>query len=152
MKRWIGLLAAAAIAVVLPTGHGTDVAKLSPVEVVYIYMEEGKVCVQADTGDLGTGYSWQGALEDMQLTSSAEVFLETAEYILVTEQTRQWIPELAGIFRPSAKLLLVTGEVEVTDLLPFLRAQTMNGDLKDFLVGKTTLPKLMIALGRYYIV
>lgn len=151
MKRWKGILAIAALGVLLPKGQGMDVAKLEPVEAFYIYMEADKIHLDADTGASGVGYSFDRALEDLHSTADAAVFLDTADYLLVTERTKNILPELQALFRPSARVVVATGAVDMEKALQFLKARDPEYTLKDSMTGDTAIPKLMNALGRYYL-
>ena len=151
MKRWREIAAIAVLGILLPRGQGVDIAKLEPVEAIYIYIEEGKIRMQTDTGSEGTGYTLAEALEDLHKTASAVVFPDTADYLLVTEQTKSLLPELAGLLRPSAKVLLAAGPVDMERILPFIKNQDPRHTLKDVMMQDTAIPKLMYALGRYYL-
>lgn len=151
MKRWIWLLLLAVGVMLLPEGQGTDVAELTPVEVLYIYIEGSKIGIATDTEAFGTGYSLESAIEDMKETAYGEVFLDTADYVLMTEQTKGMILELRDSVRLSAKLLVATGEVDLKRVPQFLKVQKPKVTLRDYLTGETAVPKLMSVEGRYYI-
>lgn len=152
MKRWLSFLIVGAVLLVLPKGQGLNVGELEPVELIYIQMEDNRIQVETDTGEQGRGNTLTEALRDTEDTAMGKIFLETVDYILVTEQTKTLIPELRGIVRPSANLVLVTGPVTLEDVSTFLQIHKPDKTLKDWLTGKQGLPKLMTAGERYYLV
>lgn len=151
MKRWIGLLAGFAAALLLAPSQDTDIASLQPVELLYVYIEEGWVTVETDTGDLGAGEDLEGAMEDLKATASGEIFLETAQYLLITEPAEGYLPELKQILRPAAQILRAEGEPDLEGAAKYLSVHKSGLALKDWQVG-VELPKLTIKEGRYYLV
>lgn len=85
MKRWLYLLGALILVGILSRlpHPARDIAKLDPVRAVYLYMEEGKLCIETDTGAAGSGRDLAEAAEQMKAAASAEIFLETAEYVIL---------------------------------------------------------------------
>lgn len=152
MRRWILLLAAAGVLLLLPQGQGTDIAKLQPVELLYINIEEGRIALRTDTEELGIGNTLDDALRDIRATAAGEIFLDTVDFVLVTEDTKTMIPELEALLRPSAKLILATGMVDPKNITEFLSVHKSELTIKDWMTGQTELPKLMTAGERYYLV
>lgn len=85
MKKWLYLLAAAAaLAVLSRLPHpARDIAKLDPVRAVYISMDEGALHIRTDTGDRGAGPTLTAAEADLRSGAAKEVYLETAEYLIL---------------------------------------------------------------------
>lgn len=85
MKKWLYLLAAAAaLAVLSRLPHpARDISKLDPVRAVYISMEAGALHIQTDTGDRGSGPTLTAAEADLRSGGAKEVYLETAEYLIL---------------------------------------------------------------------
>lgn len=151
MKRWVIAIAAVIAVLLLPEGQGTDVGKLQPVELLYIYINDGKIILQTDTGDTGMGYTLDAAVDDMHNTASGVVFLDTIDYVLLTENTRDIINDLQNILRPSTNILIATGTVDPEKVTEFLKIHKPDVSLKNYMAGQKKLPKLMTAEGRYYI-
>lgn len=151
MRHWLLLVVAAVIISLLPKGQGTDIGKLQPAELIYIYKEENNLVLATDTGDVGSGETLQEALADMEATSFGEVFLETMNWILVTEDTKPVLKQQWEKFRLSAQVILVTGPVDVKTLSQYLQIHKSNVTLKDYVAGQKELPKLMTAGERYYL-
>ena len=149
MKRWKLVFAAVISLMLLPRGQGVQFQKLLPAELVYIERQKDQICVYTDFGGLGKGRTLSDALDDLRETASGEVFLDTVEYILLTEETRKEIPELRNHFRLSSAVMLATGSLEMEGLVQFLSAHRPEVSLKDYLTGMPRLPRIMSSEGRY---
>ncbi len=109
--------------------EGADIARLHPVEVVVIYQEENQVVIATDTGDVGEGDSGISALENLKATTSGTIYLDTAEYLLITEGAEDVAQELRHSLKKSVQVCMADREVD-----PVAAAQ--------FLPAHITLPKL----------
>lgn len=151
MKRWQLYLAAAVFILLLPKGREMDVAKLKPVELLYVYKEAGSFAVQTDTEDSGTGTTLAEALADMRDAANGEIFLETVEYVLVSEQAKKDVLELKDYIRPSTKIILASGMVDTKLAAAYLAVHKPEVSFVIWQQGGAMLPKLMTAGERYYL-
>lgn len=103
MKKWIPMLLLAA-AVLWSPARGTDVGRLIPVELVQILRTEQGFLVRTDTENRGFGESLPAAFADLKEQASGEIFLETAEYVLLTEDSRGCARDLPAYFRPGTQI------------------------------------------------
>lgn len=152
MKRW-GYLLLVVLAAAMPggrTGAGTDVAKLHPVEVVSVACTEGMIRVQTDTGDTGVGTSLRSAIEDLHRTASAEVFLETAEYLLIDRE--EMLVELMDYLRPSCSVCILQGEVQLEYVASYLQLHRPTATLRKYRAGMKGLQILRVTEGRMELV
>ena len=85
------------------------------------------------------------------MTAPGEVFLDTTEYILVTEQIGKMLPELEDVFRLSTQVVLATGEVDPKSAAQYLMAHIPGVTLRDHLMQGDQIAKLMTAGERYYL-
>ena len=152
MKRWVAYLGGLAVILLLPHGQGMDVGKLQPAEILHIYIEEGATVVATDTGNIGAGKNLKDALESMEGNADGVVFLDTVAYVVVTEDTKDLLPELGKLLRPGTEVVLAPGRMEIKNLARFLRVHDPKIRLCDCLAGRTELPKLMMAGERCYLV
>ena len=85
MKKWLVFAAAVtAVAILSRRPHpARDVARLEPVQAVYIYQKNGTLCIETDTGAAGSGNTLTEAAEDLKASASGEIFLDTAEFLLI---------------------------------------------------------------------
>lgn len=151
MRRWQIYLAGLVVLLLLPEGQGQDVSELRPAELVYINKEAYRVQVSTDMGDSGIGIDLAAAVKDMQENAPGEVFLDTAEYVLVTEETKHLIPELKRYLRPGIRVALAAGEIDPETAPAYLRAHKPSVLLKDCILNPQRLEKLMTAGGQYYL-
>lgn len=85
MKKWLHLtlaLAALGLLTRLPL-PAKDIAKLDPVRAIYLYIENGVLTIETDTGDSGSGVSLTDAAAWMKADADREIFLETAEFLIL---------------------------------------------------------------------
>lgn len=150
MKRWIGLLAGFALAVFLAPSKEMDISALRPVELLFLYKEDGMIGIKTDTGDSGTGADLSAAVEDLKATAPGEIFLDTADYVMVTAETKGYLRELKEILRPAAEVVLAQGEFNMSEAVEFLRIHNPGMKLKDYR-SEDSLPVLAAKEGRYYL-
>lgn len=154
MKRW--LVCAVALAAVASIGGlpfaSTDVGKLRPLEVICVSVAQGEVLIRADTDDSGRGTTVAEAFDDLKRTSSGEVFLDTADFLILTEDARGLLEELSGYLRPACRLCLVRGGVEPEKAAEFLAAHKPGVSIRDYRADGGSLPVLKMKEGRMYLV
>lgn len=154
MKRWVYLISAVLVVAFLSGKRtsGTDVARLQPVEVVSVARTEGQLLIWTDTGDSGNGEDLGSAIKDLKEGASAEVFLETAEYLLISEGCRDLLPELMDHLRPSCLVCRLEGEPELETVAAYLRIHQPEVTLMEYRAGITELPTLRAEKGRMELV
>jgi len=151
VKRWIVyLLILAAVSFEGAYSFtGTDVAKLAPVEVVWLEERDGVLYLQTDTKDFGTGTDVQSALADMKASASGTVFLDTADFLLIKEGNESLIEQMYAILRPTCMLCVAAQMPDMEAVAEFLTAHEPNVTLRQFQNGKMTLPILQEIEGRF---
>lgn len=150
MKRWIILAAAAAVALMFAPSGTTDVGELLPVELLYIYKEESGIRVETDTENFGVGDNLTAALENLKATASGEIFLDTADYLIITKETVSLLPQLWEILRPATEVCLgVNADAQAA---AFLSAHKPGVTLNDIRSGGVSLPILIRTEERYCLV
>lgn len=151
MKHWMIYLIM--VLAIVMTGQlpfqGHDVGTLRPVEVVLAQLENGKICLSTDTGDKGSGDTWQEALDDMKERAPGSIFLGTAGFLLIAD--RQILPEIMkqNLFNPSCGICYVEDSVDLTDAGNYLRAHEPEANLRLLRTGEVELPQLRIEDGGY---
>ncbi len=154
MKRWFFYGAALLLAAVLGwlPFTGTDVAKLQPVEVLRVGMEKGLVQVETDTGSIGKGTDLEKAFLDLKETATGEIFLETADYLLLRPEARGLLEALADYLRPACGICLESGTAKLEQVAPFLAAHEPGLTLQEYRAGQRELPTLNTHEGRLSLV
>lgn len=151
MKRWWLLLAATALACALSPFRGTDVGKLRPAQWVYLSRTEEGVLAETDLGDLGKGSNVLQALDDLGGSAPGALFLETADYILVSPDCTGLLSELGGRMRSAAAVYEAQMPPD-EKTAAFLEAHETNVTLRNWLCGEKFLPKLIREEERWILV
>ena len=97
-----------------------DVARLQPVQTVAVRVTDGQVVLQTDTKDEGQAKTLQDAIDDLEENTPGVIYLDTAQYLLVTEEAVPFTRELESYLRPSVKVSLWDGEGSVEKAAEFL--------------------------------
>lgn len=103
MNKWLWILLVLG-AMLWNPAEPKDVGKLIPVELVQLSREGDGVAVRTDTGNTGWGENLEEAMQDLKQKATGEIFLETAEYVLLTKDMEASIPALPGFFRPGTQV------------------------------------------------
>jgi len=125
MKKWLypaAILAAIGILSRLPH-PAKDITALKPVRAVHLYLEAGKLAIETDTGDSGSGATLTDAYGDMKSKADGEIFLDTAEFLILSPD----VPITADfyeIFRPTCKLVIFNTQPDLETISDYLAIHT----------------------------
>ena len=134
MKRiilYIGILAAVLAVPVRPQNIG----KMKPVQVVSVYKENGWIIVETDTEDRGMGGTAGQALQNLKDTTSGILYLDTAEFLLLSKDAEDIVEELRDELKPSVQLCMTTRAVDLKETVKFLDAHGKLPKLKSWRMG-----------------
>ena len=125
MKKWLFLAAVLiAVAVLSRRPHpARDVAKLEPIQTVYVCRSGTDITIETDTGARGTGATLTEAAADMKANASGEVFLDTAEF-LVLHPTIPITEEFHTLLRPTCKVTFTTAAPDLQAASDYLSVHT----------------------------
>ena len=141
MKRWV--LYIAAVALLSTTSfRGTDIAKLAPVEVVWLAEEDGQVLLMTDTEDTGKGADVREALTDMKAAALGTVFLDTADYLIVETGAEKFLEQIAEVLRPSCMVCRAKQVPDLKKAAEFLSIHEPNVTLRQWQNDGRELPLL----------
>lgn len=146
MKRLALYALILALVWILPIER-TDVAQLRPVEVIAIYKEGDTVILATDMEDIGIGTDTASALENMRQTSSAVIYLDTAEYLLIGQNAEKDALALRDSLKGSMQLCMTAYNVDLKDAAKYLPVHGKLPNLRDWEAGQT-LPVLQSENGR----
>lgn len=147
MKKWIWLLVPAALLLGRAEHTGTDISRLDPVQVVRVSVSDG-VTVETDTGAVGIGSDLEEAIADLHASTSKTVFLDTAQYLLLSGSAERYLPELSMLLRPASQVCLAEGEMDLKAAAEYLGAHSPENRLLDCMAGEYRLKKLYYKEGR----
>lgn len=151
MKRWILYIAIFVVVAILGTipFRGTDIAKLAPVEVVWLSQSGGRVHLETDTGDMGEGENVQAALNDMKAAAPGAVFLETADFLIVEQGDEELLTQVYEVLRPTCMVCISKKMPDMKAVAKFLAAHEPELTLRQYRVQRGELPILTEQEGRF---
>ena len=154
MKKWLWLSAAFIAVAVVGTkpSAGKDVAKLQPVQVVCLSRSGDDITVWTDTGDWGAGATLKAAVENMKMAATGEIFLETADYLLLTPDCRAVLGDAGVFLRPSCSICLLEGEPDMERIGQFLELHAPEVTMMEYRAGRHRLQTLKTIDGRMSLV
>ena len=82
------------------------------------------------------------SLEDLKASAPGEIFLDTADYILIREGMQQYLPELSGHLRPACGICILRGDADLTAVAQYLAVHPPRRTLRDYCSGETNIPVL----------
>ena len=151
MKQWPVMAAAAVLIQVLSPFRGTDIGKLRPAQWVYLSRQEDTVWLETDTGDRGGGADVLSALEDLRQSAPGKLFLETADYALVSREALQDLLQLRSVLRSGVEVCLAEEKPD-ENTAAYLRAHNPGLTLREYFSGEGALPVLAAEEGRWMLV
>lgn len=144
MKKWLFFLACLGIVAAFSAegGAGRDVATLEPVQTVWLSSDGGRIVLHADTGAEGAGKNLEDALKNLRETALSYVFLDTADYLLITPELTHLIPSMQNLLRPSCRICLTRDKPDLEKAGGFFKIHKPRVTVKDYLAGVRELPTL----------
>ena len=127
--RWIIYIAALALTLMAPVKR-TDVGMLQPVEVISLQRRGEELLLTTDTQDRGMGKNLEKAVENLKETTAGAVCLDTAEYLLVSEDAISTLDKLSEFLKPSVKVSLIDARGKVKEASEYLRVHPDYEPLK----------------------
>lgn len=113
-----------------------DVGDLEPVQAVWVYQQEGQVVLETDTQDRGDGNTVEEALADLKTHCKGIIYLDTAQFLLVAEDTADRIPALTNHLKGKVKVCQWDGEGSVADAAKYMAAHKTGRTLKAWKQGE----------------
>ena len=103
-----------------------NVADLLPVEGVALYIDSGKVTLETDMGNIGAGETVEEALAALKENTPAIIYLDTAEYLLVSTDALDQVESLRPYLKTSVKVCVCQAAGKVKNTVQYLQ---IYGDL-----------------------
>ncbi len=155
MKHWLiyGIAVAAVVLLGWLPFPISDVGELQPLEVLYVSQKDGGgICLDSDTGDRGEGDTLAAAFQDLRAGVQGDVFLDTADYVLLAPGTESYAPGLWQELRPGCQVCRVEGQPDLEKTAKFLSAHEPGLTLLQLLLGQNNLPVLRAKEGEMRLV
>ena len=87
----------------------------------------------------------------MEMTAFGQVFLDTAEYLLISPEALRWLPELSELLRSSCQVCLADGVADLAAATEYLAVHEPGYTLGDWEKSETGLPVLYSIEERMYL-
>ena len=100
---------------------GTDIGQLQPVEVVQLYEKNGLLILKTDTGDMGWGLTVDEAVRKLKETTPGQIYLDTADYLLIEEGVEASIPALRPYLKRRTTMAFGPEGVDLQETAVYLR-------------------------------
>lgn len=150
MKLWIWGGAVVVVMVLFAPFQGKTLARLEPAEVLYVTADKQSVSIETDTGSQGSGRTLQEAMNDMNKTASAEVFLDTADYLILSAEALSFLDELGQYLRPGCRVCAAFTDVDPKEAAVYLAAHQPGRTLGE--EKNIPIPVLIVQEGRMQLV
>lgn len=144
MKRIIFYCILLAVALAIPIKK-IDISDLEPIQVVKMDRQNGNIILQTDTGDQGIGENVQQALENLKQNSAGIIYLDTAEFLTVTENALEYVGSMKAYLKEKVRLCQWDGEGELTAVGKYMQAHKTGVRLKQWQTG-IDLPQLPVKI------
>lgn len=127
----------------MPFG-GTDVGKLHPVEALFVGVSEDTINIITDTGVTGTGSTLEEAIADLHMRATGKVFLETANYLLLSPQVQLDAAAFWDFLRPACQIYRCSSAEGLHNVAKYLESHPSQITLLRWRTGAEDIPKLEI--------
>ncbi len=109
----------------------SDIADLEPVQALRISAENGMLLVEADTGHFGEGETLSDAFVDLKNKADRDIFLDTVEFLVLTEDTRDMTSQLLPYLRPACRVCREEGMGDLQEICQYLKIHAPGVTLMD---------------------
>jgi hypothetical protein len=114
-----------------------DIAELEPVQTVAISVSGDQVVLETDTKNKGQGVTVQAAIEDLEKHTPGVIYLDTAQYLLITEEALRYAASVEPYLRQSVKVSLWDGQGSVEDAAKYLSVNSKLPTLRHWNQAKS---------------
>ena len=118
-----------------------EIANLEPIQAVWMYYADGALVLETDTEDKGSGATVAEALENMKGSSPGIIYLDTAQYLFVSEDAQAQIPALQPYIKGSSRLCVWNGQGSIADAVKYTDAHKLGEKMKSWKQG-SKLPEI----------
>ncbi len=109
-----------------------EIADLEPIQAVWMYTENGNIVLETDTEDKGIGITVETALDDMKNKSSGIVYLDTAQYLLVSEPVVGEVSAIQPYIKQSVRLCKWGGQGSVKEAVKYADSHNLGLKMKNW--------------------
>ena len=140
MKRILLYCLILGVLTVIPV-EKLDVGELEPVQAVWAHKENGMIVLETDTDDLGEGKTVAEALADMKKRCPGIIYLDTAQFLLISEDAAGELRQLGAYLKDKVEVCLWDGQGKIQDAARYMSAHKNGKSLKE-ITDTDKLPKI----------
>ena len=129
--KWFLLTAAVLTCVFGLPFRDYDTAKLLPIRCIQARREDGQILLLSEAGE-GRGKTWQEAVENLRQNASGEVFFDTAEQVIFSDEALAHEAADSKILRPAAEVYFAQNFTDPEELHKYLSAHPSGQKISDF--------------------
>lgn len=135
MKRIVIYIVILAAVVAAPVKQ-QNIGKMKPIRVVSVHKENDWIIIETDTEDIGMGGTVKQALQNLKDTADGIIYMDTAEYLLLSKDALETVEELRKELKPSVRLCVATKMEDLSETAKYLDVQGGLPKLKNWKNGR----------------
>lgn len=124
----VGLYALILVSLLFVPLHRVEIANLEPIKAVWMYMENSNIVLTTDTENKGSGVTVEMALSDMREKSPGILYLDTAQFLFVSDSAQKNIPAIGSFVKGNIRLCKWGGQGNIKTAVKY--ADSHNIGLK----------------------
>ena len=109
-----------------------EIANLEPIQAVWMYRENGNVILETDTEDKGSGATVTDALNNMKNKSPGIVYLDTAQYLFVSETAKEDIYAIQPYLKKSVRLCIWNGQGDLKNAVKYADSHKISLKIREW--------------------
>ena len=113
----------------------TDISNLEPVQAIWIDKNENGYVVKTDTQDVGVGETLQKALEEMKEHCDKLIYMDTTQYLMVSEDCKEAIAEISQHLKNKVRVCVWNGVGELKNAVQYVKSHRNGVAIKDYVPG-----------------
>ncbi len=129
--KWLALTAIVLTCIFGLPFRDYDTAKLLPIRCIQARRENGQILLLSEAGE-GSGKTWQEAVENLRHNASGEVFFDTAEQAVFSDEALAREAARSEILRPAAEVYFAEAFAAPEELHQYLSAHPSKQKISDF--------------------
>ena len=115
----------------IPTNR-IDIGDLEPVQAVWVQKDGELYIIETDTEDVGVGESVKEALQSMKQRCEKIIYLDTAEYLAVSENCKEAVEEVSEYLKGKVKVCVWDGEGELKNVAEYMKTHRIGICIKEY--------------------
>lgn len=98
-----------------PPAKSVEIANLEPIQAVWLHQDGENIFLETDTKNFGYGRSVDEALTNMKQNSVGVIYLDTAQFLFVTQSSQNIIKEMKPYIKNKVLICIWDGNGDVAE-------------------------------------